>query len=789
MSDNRKSILMRAYLIYILVLIFGLVIIGKIIYLQWGQGDYWKQQSEDLVYKYENIEARRGNIYADDESLLATSVKIYDVGMDVNPKVVSDTVFNSKLDTLCINLSKMFSLPKSTFLNKLRNARDNYFKDTIGYVLLKRNVTFVQLKKIEKFPIFRLGRLKGGLVVDEREIREFPFKFLAKRTIGYVNLALYDITIDLSKGKIPEDKYLKYADTLSLCMYNLFHDGISKRTYREMLDKSFDKTKVISKRVDGRQLKAMVTFPLLEDLGKENGFSYIKKKDEYKTGLEGAYNEFLSGRDGTRILKKMGAGVWQVMSDEDLVEPMDGFDIYSSIDINLQDVADNALRKCLDSNNAQWGCVVLMEVKTGLVKAMVNLSRDSSGKYSEKINYAVRRQIEPGSTFKLASVIAVLEDGKRDTSSIVPTGDGPVGNRIVYDAHSQGYGYVSMAKAFEKSSNRGISFATYYTFVDKDGHNRISEFKKLLEKMGLTIRLGIDIDKEPDPQIPIRLGDMETIPYGYVVKMTPLQILAFYNAVANKGIMIRPRFVKAIGRYGKILYTAQTTVLKENICSEKTLKKVRKMLEGVVERGTATNINKSVYKIAGKTGTAKIHENGKYIDKYVASFVGYFPADEPKYSCIVIVNRASGTEYTGGQISAPVFKEIADRVYASRLDIRAIEDNKKVISQPPSSCIGNQQDLVTVYGELNFKVLSGSASSDWAGTERTATSVKLKPINVNNKSIPNVTGMGVRDAVYLLEGLGLKVKIVGKGIVKKQSLPAGEKIVSGKEIVIELAVS
>ena len=627
MSDNRKTILIRAYLVYVMVLLFGLAIIVRIMVLQWGQGGYWKKKAEELVIKYENIDAKRGNIYSDDESLLATSVDVYDIGMDVNPKVVPDSIFDRDLDSLCLSLGKLFSVPKSTFYNKLYNTRKNYSRDTLGYVLLKKNVSYNQLKKIQTFPIFKRGRFKGGLVVNGREIRERPYKSLARRTIGYVKLAQFDVKLDLSKAKISEETYGKYADTLALCMYNLFHEGFSKQHYRNQLDKSFAFKTVIKMHADSRQLKRMKDFPLLEGLTEATGFTAKQVADEYLIGLEGSYNELLSGRDGTRIMKKMGAGTYKEVTNTNLLEPVNGYDLYTSIDINLQDVAENALQKCLDSNRAQWGCVVLMEVKTGLVKAIVNLSRDSSGRYSERRNYAIGEQIEPGSTFKLASVMADLEEGVFDSSSRVPTGTGTVGNRFIEDAYPPGYGVVSLSKAFEKSSNLGISFATYKTFATK-----LEKFKSYLEKMGLTIPLGIEIAGEPAPSMPIKYGDMETIPYGYVVKMTPLQILAFYNAVANNGVLVKPRFVKAVGKAGNIVYKSPIKVLRPAICSKETLAKVRKMLEGVVRHGTASNINNSVYQIAGKTGTARIFEKGQYIMKYVASFVGYFPADQPEYS-------------------------------------------------------------------------------------------------------------------------------------------------------------
>jgi cell division protein FtsI (penicillin-binding protein 3) len=774
---------MRAYLVYVGVLLFGLIILGRIVYLQFGQGDYWKSQAEDLALKYENIEAKRGNIYGENDVLLATSVKIYDVGMDVNPKVVPDSIFFRDVEALSSEMGKLFGQSPSGFHEKLLRTRRNYKTDSVSYVLLKKDVSYAQLKKMEEFPIFKMGRYRGGLVADAHEVRAMPYKSLARRTIGYVKLAQYNVNIDLGKSKIPSEKFEKAVDTLALCMFNLFHDGNRLQTWKEFVEKSYAEHKVIHRRIDSRQLDKLKQFPIIEEMTSSTGFVYKKVLDEYKIGIEGSYDKLLSGRDGTRLVQKMGVGTWKAVNDENLVEPMNGADIFTAIDINLQDVTDNALRHCLDSNNADWGCCVLMETKTGLIKAIANLTRTRDGGFAEQLNYAVWQSIEPGSTFKLASVMALLEEGTYDTSTVVPTGTGRVGFRVVTDAHGSGYGYVSLAKAFEKSSNRGISHLTYAVFSKK-----LEQFKKLLVQMGLTEALGIELAGEPKPSMPIAYGDMETIPYGYVVKMTPLQILAFYNAVANNGTMVRPRFVKAVGRAGEILQKTEATVVKDKICSDQTLAKVRKLLEGVVIRGTATNLKPAACKIAGKTGTAKIYQGGKYIDKYVASFAGYFPADNPQYSCIVVVHGTSGTEYSGSQISAPVFREIADRVYATRLDIRADDAKKKARSQPPLSCIAAQRDIQKVYQVLNFKVVASNSDALWARTERMSSSVKIKPVNVNLGILADVRGMSAKDAVYILEKQGMNVRVIGAGIVKSQVPEPGTAIKEGEEVRLVLSI-
>lgn len=782
-SDPRKSILMRAYLVYVMVLIFGVLIIGKIAYIQWVQGSYWEQQAESLILRYENVEAKRGNIYGEGGSLLATSSKIFDIGMDINPKVVPDSIFFRDVDSLAICMGRLFGEPSSYFLDRLTRARKRFAESGNAYVFLRRDVTYPQLRKLRTFPIFRLGRFKGGLVIDAREVRERPYGSLARRTIGYVRLARYEVILNFGKAGIPEATYQKYADTLSLCLFNLFHDGNKKETYRKLLDQSYIAQKPVRRQINSRQLERLQKFPLVEDMDESNGLTVKKLEEEYKIGLEGSFDKLLCGRDGTRLVQKMGAGAWKVVSDENLVEPMNGLDIHTSIDVNLQDVAENALRKSLDSTNAQWGCCVLMEVKTGLIKAIANLEADPDGQYYEKLNNAIRQPIEPGSTFKLAAAIAVLEKGKFDTATVVPTGNGRVGYRIVNDAYPQGYGYVSFAKAFEKSSNRGISFLTYESFSDS-----INEFRAYLKKMGLYNSLGLEISGEPAPKMKFRYGDLETVPYGYVVKLTPMQILAFYNAVANDGVMVRPRFVKAIGRAGEIFYETRAQVLEPAVCSKETLRKVRKMLEGVVERGTAYNVHDAACKIAGKTGTARIYQDTGYVNRYVASFAGYFPADQPEYSCIVVLYGTSGNEYSGGQLAAPVFREVADKVYASRLDLPPVKRKTGRNIQAPLAGVARQKDLSVVYDALHFRAVSENVNAPWATSERRSDYVQIRPRPLGGEGVPDVKGMSVKDAVYVIEKHGYRTRIHGAGRVISQKPAAGSRPGEGSVVEIQLGL-
>ncbi|MEI6122233.1 MAG: penicillin-binding protein [Bacteroidota bacterium] len=786
MSDSKKSILTRAYLIYILVLIFGGIIIGRIIYLQFVQGSYWSKQASVVNSKTQVIDPVRGNIFADDESLLATSVPIFEVRLDLDSSVLADSIFAKKVDSLSIELCKLFegnTLHKNLYKQELLKGR----KQNNRGLLIRKKATYSELKLLKTFPILRLGN-HGGLIVYAKDRRERPFKNLASMTIGYERLAEYKVEINLKAGRIKQEIFEHYVDTLSECFSNLFQD-YNRDDYKKRITLAYNSkgsaSKII-KTMNEIQLAELKTFPLIEnDTLKILNSKQLTKS--YFVGLEGHYRNELRGERGIITLKKVGNNSWKKITDEDMIEPKNGCDLYTSIDVNLQDVAQNALRKSLDTTKADWGCVILMEVQTGFIKAIANLTRDKEGSYQEMRNYAVEELYEPGSTFKLASVVAVLEDGSYDTNTIVNTGKMVYpGWGTVVDSHEDGYGRIRMAKAFEKSSNVGITEIVWRTFAKNP-----QKFQKLLEKMGLIQKTGIDIDNEPQPRIKVSYGDLLGIAFGYAMKVTPLQVLSFYNAVANNGKYMKPMFVKEIKRTGVSLTKYNPVVLKEQICSEMTILKIKKLLEGVVIRGTATNIRNSVYKIAGKTGTAKIYDpiSKSYLKSYVASFAGYFPADDPKYSCIVVEYNMKGSEVYGAQVAAPVFKEIADKVYATRVDIKSKDNPTPFLLSIPQVQVGYRNDVEDIYHGLGFKLIPSANVSDWVSISATNNNIYERDKTYQINIVPNVVGMKAKDAVYLLENLGLTVIVKGKGAVINQSLKPGERTLINKIITLNLTIS
>ena len=473
-----------------------------------------------------------------------------------------------------------------------------------------------------------------------------------------------------------------------------------------------------------------------------------------QAGLEGAYNEYLQGKDGHRLKQKIAQGQWKPINDANEKEPQDGLDVVSTIDINIQDIAHHALLSQLERFQADHGTVVVMETKTGEIKAMANLGRTDEGKYYEKRNYAVWESHEPGSTFKLMAMVAALEDKVVDTTDLVDTEDGTVKyyDRIVRDSHRGGFGEISVARAFEVSSNTAFSKFIYQGYKDNP-----EAFVDRLDYMGLNKKIGLAIKGEGTPKIP-HPDDSNwygtTLPwmsFGYGVAITPLQTLAFYNAIANDGLMIKPRLIKEVRNRDRIIHDYNEPVVQNSVCSKETAAKVREMMKNTVKRGTATNIYTENFSMAGKTGTCLTgYGSGKSGSEYIASFAGYFPADNPKYSCIVVISRPNRSiGYYGNIVAAPVFKTIARKIYTDTPKVDEVKD------------LENTNPEVDQDFEKYFAVAQ-----------------KYKTI------MPDVKGLPAMDAVALLENLGLHVELNGAGKIKKQSIQKGQKIKQNQTILI-----
>jgi cell division protein FtsI (penicillin-binding protein 3) len=511
-------------------------------------------------------------------------------------------------------------------------------------------------------------------------------------------------------------------------------------------------------------------------------------------GLEGAYADYINGENGKRLVQRIAGGVWVPVNNGDAeIAPKEGADIISTIDVNLQDVAQAALKKEMITSQADHGCVVLMEVQTGEIKAIANFTRSKDGDYTEKMNYAISEAAEPGSTFKLATYMTLLEQHKIDTSTVINVDGGRMhvipGNEkyTVTDAELDRFHLMSAKQAFEESSNVAAAKFVYDHYKDDP-----SQFTDALYGYHLNEKLDLQIHGEGRPLIKTpksKSWSKLTLPqmaYGYEEKLTPLQMLCFYNAVANDGKMIAPIFVKEIRRLNNTVERFQARTINDKICSDRTLGLVRGMLEGVVQEGTGkTYIRNPLYTVAGKTGTAQI-ANGKHgygeQKRHQASFCGYFPADHPKYSMIVVVNDPKG-EYLAAKIAGPVFRAIADRVYASDLEMNQAQPMHYVGNTAmPKAKTGNRKAVQTVLSKLDIKPLyaSNTASVDTSG------GLAYEEVKVRKGAVPDVMGMGLSDALYVLGNAGYKVVARGSGAVIKQSVTGGSIIPKGAKITIEL---
>jgi cell division protein FtsI (penicillin-binding protein 3) len=696
----QTKILIRVYLAFGLVLLFAVAIVAQLYRLQYVQGKKWKAMSASLATRYQTVEAARGNIFSVDMDLLATSVPEYELHMDMlAPGIADDRVFDEKVDSLALNLAQLYpdKSPKE-YSRLLRDAR----RDGERYELIRRRVTFQDLKKVRKFPIFNMGRYKGGLIVVEQNKRLLPFHMLAARTIGFEN---------------------------------------------------------------------------------EN----VKNP----VGLEGAYAEYIKGENGKRLVQRM-AGTWMPVNNGDAeIAPKQGADIISTINVNYQDIAERELKKQLDSTKADHGCVVLMEVATGEIRAIVNFSKTKNEEYTEGYNYAIREAADPGSTFKLATYMAAFDQHKIDTNTQISVNGGkfkiPDGPTIT-DTHFKKE-TLTAKEAFEESSNVAAA-----RFIYDHYKNDPKEFTDALYSYHLNEKLGLQIAGEGTPVVK-NPGNRSwnknyTLPemaYGYEMSITPLQMLTFYNAVANNGKMIAPLLVKEIRRLGNTVEQFNARVINEKVCSDATLGKMKNLLEGVVNDGTAKKVIKNpLYTVAGKTGTAQIADGKFGYGKnkiYQASFCGYFPADHPKYSMIVVINHPTVGSYLAALVAGPVFRKIADRVYASDMEINQssalhFAGNTNL---PPVKT-GNSAALKQVYSKLGVKPLYASTN----GGIDTNEGIAYADVKYKSGVVPPVTGMALSDALFTLGNAGYKVAVHGSGVVKGQSVPAGSLIPKGSKIIIEL---
>ena len=655
-----KKLMQRFYLLVSALLVFAFVLIGKLIHIQFYENTEGLGLDPKALVKNVVLKPSRGNIYAADGNILATSIPRYELHWDaVTP---SKHLFDTQKKALADSMALVSSKKASQIVKNLERAR----RQKNRYWLVGKDLSYAEYLRYKTFPIFKQSVYRGGLIVEQEIQREQPLGKIAERTIGY-----------------------------------------------EKQDK------------DG-------TF--------------------FRVGLEGAFSEYLRGDSGLRLKQKIANGQWKPISDSNEKEPTEGYDLYTTLDVNIQDIAHNALLSQLEKFEAEHGTVVVMEVQSGAIKAIANLGRTTQGKYFEKLNYAVGEAHEPGSTFKLMGMIAALEDKVIDQNSLIETGNGEMmfyGKYKVKDSKRGGYGTLTAAKAFEVSSNVGLVKMVYDNYKEEP-----KKFVDRLYNMGINKPLGLPIRGEGLPKIPYPTDsdwdglDLPWMAYGYGVSLTPLQILTFYNAIANNGEMVKPRFLNKISNFG----TAPTKVfskkvLNPSICSQETLNKVQQMLFNVVDKkwGTGYSIKDPMLKMAGKTGTCQVDYTTDEV-QYISSFVGYYPVEEPKYSCIVVIHKPNKKKgYYGATVAAPVFKTIAKKIFNN------IPYEVKI--QAADLAILDQED----------KALE------------------------DKKVMPNLAGLSKKEAVETLKAKGLKVVVKGTGLVRSQSPKAGTPIKKQQKIILELS--
>ncbi len=512
-----------------------------------------------------------------------------------------------------------------------------------------------------------------------------------------------------------------------------------------------------------------------------------------KNGLELQYDSLLRGEPGVSSVRRVGGGWTNVVE----IEPVDGMDIRTTIDINIQDITEKSLVDMLKKIDAESGTAVVMEVATGEVKAITNMGRIREGAYAETKNHAVADEIEPGSTFKVASMMVALEDGICQPSDTVDVGKGIYmykGARMTdHNMNKGGYGRISAEQAIWYSSNIGVA-----KIILKGYEKNPTKYVEGLYKLGLTIPLNLEIPgagraKIRMPNDTTLYWSKTTLPwmsFGYETQIPPIYTLTFFNAIANGGKMVRPMFTKEIMHNGKTVQSFSTEVLKSSICSDNTLAIIKDMLLGVVEKGTGKAVHSDIIRIAGKTGTAQIASGGVYrTSGHQVAFCGYFPADEPKYSCIVVIRRPRIGYPSGGTMSGGVVKAIAEKVYASHMsfDVRDMERDSLAVILPAAKN-GNLEALENVLDKLDVNVNTDSLETKWvvAKREEGEEELHLRDLALREGLVPNVIGMGAKDAVFLLESAGLRVVLDGMGRVSAQSMGAGTRIAKGQSIRLTL---
>ena len=714
-NEPNTDTLWKTYLVYFLMLFFGIMIVAKVIIVMTKDKKKYTELAEKREYRVRDLEASRGNILSCDGNLMATSVPVYDIFLDA--KVIDNDTFSCKIDSLSAKMARMF--PNKNAAKWKADLCQAKAEEKRYYPVIK-NVSLEQYRAMQQFPIFNKGPFAGGMVAEKKVKRVRPYNELAGRLIGYVN---------------------------------------------------------------------------------ENENLYV--------GLEGAYNSYLRGVNGQQLVRRLHHGDWMPIESEKNSDPENGNDLFTTFDVNLQDIVESSLHNTMVENKAEQGCAILMETSTGYIRAVANLKLNhKSNEYEESYNFALAERYEPGSVFKIASMV-VLFNHKPELALTdkVNIGMGPIvfSKRTMRDDHSFAKnGIATVAEVIEQSSNKGTA-----VLITKQFMTHPEKYVDGLYALGLNKKIETGIAGEAQPLIkhPFdkdskgnKLWSNVSLPWmsiGYEVNVTPMQILTLYNAIANQGKMMKPQFVTEIRRGNQTIKTFEPEVMNEQICPPECIKKLQEMLHGVTVRGTAKRqFADCSFPVAGKTGTAQYcdpvkgynyREPGIGRHLYNTTFVGYFPADNPKYTCIVVVSRARGRFWAAGGVSAPCFRDIAEKVYATRLGVEQDTIGKKTELEENTAAIVHIKETSKYLSSLNINCPDYTINGEWAVAEKVNEGkTNLRVADIKEGRVPNVIGMNITDAVYLLESMGINTKFSGQGIVTQQSIQPGDTIKANSVIQLKL---
>jgi cell division protein FtsI (penicillin-binding protein 3) len=700
--DVKRDILWRVYLSFLGVVLLSFIVLGRAVYIQRIQGNYWRSMSDSMHQKFVELDADRGTIYSEDGEMLSTSVPYFDIYIDFGADGLREKNgkrFKENIDSLSVALSTFFHDKTSyEYKKELKKA----YADEDRYYLLHKALTFEEYKQFRAFPLVRQGRNKSGVIAEVQSRRLNPFGLLAKRTIG------------------------------------------------------------------------------------------LARDNAQNVGLERTYDTLLKGTTGKRLVRFLSGGA-AVPVDGYEIEPENGRDIITTLDIQMQDIVESALMKTLMQNQAQYGTAIVMETKTGKIKALANLGRTKDTIYTEGLNYALQAT-EPGSTIKLATLLSVLDHGTSSMNDLVnvgSTGSAYVGVRNVTDDERSDKPLLTVRECFARSSNVGMSMVAYKAFA-----NEPDVYKSYLHKFHLDRKTGIDLLGEGAPVLPKLkrnkegLHAMVTASFGYAIQVTPLQTLTLYNAIANDGKMVKPYLVNSIKSNGITVKEFSPSVIDDQIVKPQIVKAAKACMEAVVTEGTGKDVFKDFpFAVAGKTGTAHvadgIHGYGDGI--YQATFVGYFPANAPEYTCIVVIKtKPHAAIHFGAQLSAPVFKEIATKLYA-----QFVEGKKTMPLQltPDSSFYqysGYTPDVMNVLTALNVNHVDSAYRSSWSWIYNNNYKPVVKAETIAKNIMPDVRSMTLKDALYLLENMNMKIVAKGRGKVVAQDVLAGTVVNNNQTVTLLL---